>query len=189
MAEDGPVARTPSSITLPAIVDFDGTLVTTLDIDWGALAAKLRAPTILEQHTPRCWATLRDAELVALTKAKVNDALVERLSAAGGKFAILTNNSEDTVRTFLAMRPKLAKNCVLVIGRESLPDSKENQVVWRAAVRKCKRALGIRLGEPWSYVGDSGYELRYARAAGARVWQIALNKVAPQRFERSPLTI
>ena len=150
---------------LPAVVDFDGTLVD-LQVDWATLVKRLGNPTLTQQFEPRFRDRLREAEMARLATAPVNRRLVAELSA-GGPFAILTNNSSEVVAAFLERYPELKRRCVLIVGREQLTDSKVNPVAWWSGVSRCLERLGVAPGQRWRYVGDSAYELDHARKAGA----------------------
>ncbi len=158
-----------SSIVGPApIVDFDGT-VADLDVDWGALRARLGIERIgdLWDVETADWVQVTSAEEHGASTAVANDPLIAILESTQA-IAFLTNNAESAVRRFLRHRARIADRVTIVVGRETLAGPKSDFEVFSAGFGRCVEATTHARGDgPVVYVGDMDYELEYAERLGA----------------------
>lgn len=156
------------------IVDFDGTIAF-LPVVWDRLRAQLgvrRISDLWSEDDVDSWALVRAAEEEAAQRALPNRRLLhvlENVEAA----AVLTSNSKACVSVFLSRYPLLESRVGVIVGREELCGPKEDFDVFRRGFFQCVSATASARGkEPVVYVGDAEYELRYARALGARTWNV-----------------
>jgi phosphoglycolate phosphatase-like HAD superfamily hydrolase len=151
------------------VVDFDGT-VAVLDVPWGDLRTRLEVQRIDElwARPGDGWGLVASAEEDAAARAAPVLAVVEALREAHA-VAVLTSNSEASVRRFLGRHDELQRVVVAVIGRESLAGPKSDYDVFARGFQKCVDATAgaRRSGEKVVYVGDQSYELHFARKLGA----------------------
>jgi phosphoglycolate phosphatase-like HAD superfamily hydrolase len=150
-----------------SVVDFDGTLAR-LVIDWDELRAMLdieRIDQLWERQDSRSWQRVTEAEIAAAAIAEPVEVLVEALSRCRA-FAVLTNNSEVAVRTFLN-RVGLTPLATAIVGRETLGGPKSDFAVFSVGFKRCRNALFGSSGNQPIYVGDMQYELAFARQLGA----------------------
>jgi phosphoglycolate phosphatase-like HAD superfamily hydrolase len=158
------------SILGPApIVDFDGTLAC-LDVSWDDLRARLdldRIGQLWQSADPDAWSLVRDAEVEAATRAAPFEPVragLERSSA----FAVLTSNSEKAVARFLERFGSLESRAAVVVGRETLAGPKRDYQVFGRGFTRCVTATAAaRADEDVVYVGDTDWELDFARRLGA----------------------
>jgi phosphoglycolate phosphatase-like HAD superfamily hydrolase len=163
------------------IADFDGTLVR-LPISWAALRESLSVARIEELwHDPdmRRWETVTRAEVDAARTAPPVPFVLEALHSVP-VLAVLTNNDESAVETFLDRWPELRARVRTVVGRRALGGPKTDFAVFSSGYASCLRALEAD-GAPVAYVGDMSYELDYARRLGANVFDVNDLKAASQR--------
>jgi hypothetical protein len=154
------------------VSDFDGTLAR-LVIPWSTLRETLGVGRIEE-----LW---RDADLGRWdpgTSAEVEAArtaapLAFVLDALEGvpAIAVLTNNDEQAVATFLEHHPQLRARVCTVVGRRTLRGPKSDFEVFSAGYARCVEALAAE-GPSIAYVGDMSYELDYARRLGAHAFDV-----------------
>lgn len=151
------------------ICDLDGTL-TVLDVDWAGLRARYGVETLdaLWNDGIGAWSVVRESEIAAAGRAAPRDDVVAELPASA-EIAILTNNSEDAARAFLARQPALAAMTRAVVGRETLRAPKTDARTFRLGFDACRKALATPAGGPVTYLGDQDYELAFAAELGATV--------------------
>jgi phosphoglycolate phosphatase-like HAD superfamily hydrolase len=149
------------------ITDLDGTLVR-LAVDWPALRGRLgveRVADLWRRGDVHAFAGVAEAEREGAERGPVNAAAVA-FACTFAAVAVLTENSEGAVHRFLARVPVLRERCVAVVGREMLGGSKRDTRRFADAVQRCRQALSAHAAEPVTYLGDSAYELDFARALG-----------------------
>jgi phosphoglycolate phosphatase-like HAD superfamily hydrolase len=159
-----------SSILGPApIIDFDGTLAR-LHVAWDDLRERLdveRIGQLWESANPDAWIMVRDAEVEAAARARPFEPVRAGLERSV-VFAVLTSNSEDAVARFLARFGSLESRAAVVVGRETLAGPKRDYEVFSRGFTKCVRATAAaRADEHVVYVGDTDWELDFARRLGA----------------------
>jgi phosphoglycolate phosphatase-like HAD superfamily hydrolase len=160
---------TRSILGLAPIVDFDGTLAC-LHVAWDDLRARLgldRLSRLWDSEDPDAWSIVRDAEIEAAGHAPpfapVRDGLEHALT-----FAVLTSNSEDAVARFLTRFASLESRVAAIVGRETLAGPKHDYDVFERGFTRCVTATAsARADEHVVYVGDTPWELDFARRLGA----------------------
>jgi Haloacid dehalogenase-like hydrolase len=150
------------------VIDFDGTLAR-LDVDWAGLRRRLRVQRIDDLWSKGAdWGAVIDAEVSAASTAEVVTPLATILSTVRC-FAVLTSNDAGAVRRFLSRFPELENRLTIVVGRRELGGPKTDFTVFELGVRQCLAANDLLSdGEQSVYVGDSAYELDFARRLGMR---------------------
>jgi len=156
-----------------AIVDFDGTLAR-LPIPWQSLRETLAVDRIEELWNDADigrWEIVTRAEVeaarVAAPVAHVFDAL-----AAVAHIAVLSNNDESAVQTFLERWPSLRERVRTVVGRRALGGPKTDFANFSEGYGRCVAALPPDAPANVAYVGDMSYELDYARRLGACAYDV-----------------
>jgi phosphoglycolate phosphatase-like HAD superfamily hydrolase len=159
------------SILGPApVVDFDGTLAC-LNVPWDDLRTRLEVDRISqlwdgEDHD--AWSIVRDAEIEAADHAKPFEPVRAGLERAS-TFAVLTSNSEDAVAHFLAKFTSLESSVAVIVGRETLAGPKHDYDVFERGFTRCVTATATARGDQdVVYVGDTDWELDFARRLGAQ---------------------
>jgi len=151
------------------VVDFDGTLAR-LDVAWDVLRRTAGVQRIEELWTRSgvaVWDDVTHAETLAANTAAALDAVLGRLEDATA-LAVLTSNSQASVRAFLGRFPALDEKVTVVVGRETLAGPKTDFTVFTHGFRLCVEATATaRDGGPVVYVGDMDYELEFAHRLGA----------------------
>jgi beta-phosphoglucomutase-like phosphatase (HAD superfamily) len=158
------------SILGPApIVDFDGTLAR-LDVAWDDLRARLgtdRIGQLWQSENPDAWSIVRDAEIEAAIRATPCVPMRARLERSSA-FAVLTSNSEDAVARFLERFGSLESRAAVVVGRETLRGPKDDYEIFSRGFIRCVTATATaRADDDVVYVGDTDWELDFARRLGA----------------------
>ena len=153
-----------------AIFDFDGS-ITNLRVDWDSLKKNLSITRISEiwnlpvLEKQIAFDQISDYEVKGIT----TELLIDRsLFNEFKHISVLTNNSEGTVAHFFDNLNKDYKinQPVLVVGRETLQGPKENEEIFRRAIKLIFKAMNIASVENCIYVGDQEYELLFAREIG-----------------------
>jgi phosphoglycolate phosphatase-like HAD superfamily hydrolase len=168
------------------VTDFDGTLAR-LAIPWQSLRESLSVRRIEDlwlDADARRWEPVTRAEVDAALLAAPVPAVVEALGSVPA-IAVLTNNDETAVQTFLDRFPDLRSRVCVVVGRQTLRGPKTDFTVFSAGYSACRHALSS--GDDSTeitYVGDMDYELDYARRLGAKAIDVRLLAAA----SRSPGT-
>jgi phosphoglycolate phosphatase-like HAD superfamily hydrolase len=165
-----------SSMFGPApVLDFDGTLAR-LVIPWPSLRAELgleRIDDLWERPSATGWATVEEAEVLAAASAEPVAAVLALCSSADA-IAVLTSNSEHSVRRFLARFTRLDQKVRCVVGRETLAGPKSSFPVFARGFTACvTETAAVRGDGPVVYVGDMDYEIEFARALGADAISVA----------------
>jgi FMN phosphatase YigB (HAD superfamily) len=112
------------------------------------------------------WDAVIDAEVSAASKAEAVTPLVTILSTVRC-FAILTSNDAGAVHRFVSRFPELVNRLTVVVGRKELGGPKTDFTLFEIGVRHCLAANDLlNNGEQSVYVGDSAYELDFARRLG-----------------------
>jgi phosphoglycolate phosphatase-like HAD superfamily hydrolase len=154
------------------ITDFDGTLVK-LAVDWPALRARLGVQSIGDAVTrgdPQLLHTIAAAEREgAIAGQPVEPALA--FVRGFDRCAVLSDNSEIAIHAFLSGYPEIRARCEVVVGRESLGGPKSEREHFVDGLEICRRALGG--GEHVVYLGDTAYELAFARELGLETIDVA----------------
>jgi hypothetical protein len=155
-------------IGLAPVLDFDGTLAT-LDVDWAGLRRRLNVDHIDDLWSRGGdWNAVIDAEVSAASTAEAVTPVVTILSTVRC-FAILTSNDARAVRRFLSRFPELVNRLTVVVGRRELGGPKTDFTLFEIGVRHCLAANDLlRDREQSVYVGDSAYELDFARRLGLK---------------------
>jgi len=155
------------------ITDFDGTLVD-LAVDWPALRARLGVQRIRD-----IWSRGDPQLLQAVTAAEREGAIAGHpvgpaLDFVHGfeRYAVLSDNSEVAVDAFLSGYPEIRARCEVVVGRESLGGPKRERDHFVDGIEICRRALAGAEGHV-VYLGDSDYELTFARELGLETVDVA----------------
>ena len=167
-----PELRTNLTSGPAPILDFDGTLAR-LDVDWPGLRRRLDVRSIEDlwiNANDRRWAEVTAAEVHAATVAHQVRTL-DSLLAGVKYFAVLSNNSEVAVATFLDRFPDMRRRAAAVVGRETLGGPKSSFEVFESGYAHCLHALGRPLRP--MYVGDQAYELEFAARLGAMAIDVA----------------
>ncbi len=147
------------------ILDFDGTFAD-LKVDWVGLKTELGVETIREiwafpeEARNEMFGVVEKYEVLGLPVAPRVD--VDFLRAFD-TWSILTNNSENTVRTFLS-RTELQTPYVeprLIIGRESLVGPKEDFCKFESGICKILDFDKSKFRSAL-YVGDQEYEKNHS---------------------------
>ena len=116
---------------------------------------------------------MREAEISAAKVSPVVAPVMEALAGVSA-FAVLTDNSSAAVEAFLRRYPSVARRCALLAGREALDGPKTDFSRFRSGFSQCVGATGpYREDGPIVYVGDSTYELVFARRLGAATIDVA----------------
>jgi len=151
------------------VVDFDGTLAH-LPVAWDDLRGRLhvvRIDEIWRSGDADKWAIVRDAEVDAAQRASPIEpvrAILEQSTA----FAVLSSNSELAISTFLKRFGVLESRTAIVVGRESLAGPKRDYAVFARGLARCVDATAsARADDGVVYVGDTDWELEFARRLGA----------------------
>ena len=151
------------------VIDFDGTLAR-LAVPWSSVRVAVdvdRIDDLWGRRDQRGWSVVRAAELEAASSAEPVTATFEALAHTVA-FAVLTSNSEDAVQRFLARFPTLLSRAAIVVGRERLGGPKTSFEVFSRGFAACRRGTAASRGhEPLVYLGDSEFELEFARRLGA----------------------
>ena len=158
-----------SAVLGPApIVDFDGTIAR-LPVDWAGLRDALGVSQI-----SRLWdigglegfSLVTDAEVESAKSAEPVRVILDTLGSTQG-FAVLTSNSALAVQEFFRRFPSADALLACVVGREQLGGPKTDFGCFSRGLEHCLTATeAIRAGAPRVYVGDSRYELGFARRLG-----------------------
>jgi phosphoglycolate phosphatase-like HAD superfamily hydrolase len=153
---------------LAPVLDFDGTL-TNLAIDWAKLRRRLNVERIDELWSrPNDWSIVSSEEIGAAEIADPIRPVVDGLSRVRD-FAVLTSNDAAAVHRFVDRFPLLKVRLRLVIGRHELGGPKTDFSRFESGVRRCLVATGQDQGQAIPvYVGDSQFELDFARKMGMR---------------------
>ncbi len=162
------------------ITDFDGTLVR-LAVDWDDVRTRAGVRRIGE-----VWfsAGHEAFEIVAAAEregALRGEDIAEAIEFAGGfdRFAVLSGNSRSAVEVFFDRNPLLRERCAAVVGRETLPGPKHEFEHFRRAVDVCLQSLGVGAAAGVSYLGDSAYELDFARSLGLAAVDVSSLTASP----------
>jgi phosphoglycolate phosphatase-like HAD superfamily hydrolase len=160
-----------------AIFDFDGTL-TNLNINWVELREELHISSIeeiwdfAENERKNAWALVSKAELRAVEFADPIPSVVDLLKQID--FAILTNNSEIAVTSFLA-KQSLSFSKQQIVGRTWLDKSKRNFERFSDAIEHILRGNPKKFYAPNNkvgYFGDSDYELEFSELIGLESFKV-----------------
>jgi FMN phosphatase YigB (HAD superfamily) len=162
------------------ICDFDGTIAV-LPVSWTDLRNQLGVRSIedlwlTDGHSG--WTVVTAAERRAALAARPVLPVIRALTAAT-RYAVLTNNDETAVAMALDGITELEEIERLIVGRATLSASKRDPAAFERDYDMCREFLQIDAGAV-VYVGDSDYEIQFARELGAR-------PVAIGRHERSSL--
>jgi phosphoglycolate phosphatase-like HAD superfamily hydrolase len=150
------------------VVDFDGTLAR-LGVDWERLRQRLHVKRIDDLWSQASdWSVVLRAEIRAATVAAPIRGVVDRLAAVD-RFAVLTSNDSRAVHRFVDRFPNLKRKLVLVVGRTELGGPKAEFHRFTVGLETCLDALGGGTRDEAVYVGDSQFELDFARRLGLRV--------------------
>jgi phosphoglycolate phosphatase-like HAD superfamily hydrolase len=156
-----------------AIVDFDGTLAT-LAIPWQTLRETLAVDRIEDlwndPDTGR-WAVVTRAEVEAAHVASPVPHVFEALAGVT-ELAVLSNNDESAIETFLERWPPLRERVRAVVGRRALGGPKTNFANFSEGYARCVAALTPADTPNVTYIGDMSYELDYARRWGACAYDV-----------------
>jgi len=156
------------------ILDFDGT-ITRLRVDWQGLRERFEVVSIEELWLgdPAKWDVVTAAEIEAALQAPEIEAVMSLLVSVE-KFAVLTSNSNLSVRAFFTRYPSLQKRLAMVCGREELAGPKTDYYRFRAGMERCLAATSVaRAGGIAVFVGDAPYELVFAEKMGLRAIDVA----------------
>jgi hypothetical protein len=157
------------------VLDFDGTIVR-LPVDWSHLRRRLGVLRINDLWTlgrPDAFSLVTDMEVEAADVGEPVDVVMHELAWATS-FAVLTNNSALAVRKFFSRFPDFERRLVCVIGRDELGGPKTEIEYFTPGLRQCLDATKTaRADGPAIYVGDSAYELVFARRAGMTAFDVA----------------
>ena len=160
---------TSSTLGPAPIVDFDGTLAC-LDITWHHLRARLNVQRINDlwrSDDPDAWSIVTSTETEAAGRAAPVEPLRVALESSA-TFAVLTDNSEHAVARFFERFAALKSRAALVVGRESLAGPKSNYELFQRGFARCIDATSPARGNgSVVFVGDTDWELRFARRLGA----------------------
>jgi phosphoglycolate phosphatase-like HAD superfamily hydrolase len=166
------------------VSDFDGTLAR-LVIPWSALRETLgvgRIEELWRDADMGRWDPVTRAEVEAARTAAPVPSVLDALEAVPA-IAVLTNNDEQAVDTFLEQHPQLRARVCTVVGRRTLRGPKSDFEVFAAGYARCVEALA-GAGDSIAYVGDMSYELDYARRLGARAFDVTDLETAPPGSEK-----
>jgi FMN phosphatase YigB (HAD superfamily) len=162
-----------------AIFDFDGT-ITNLNVDWNFLKKHIAVDKISEiwnlQECQKFEAinVITEYEIAGLDYGLIIDRETFQLFQ---KFAILTNNSEETVKIFFN---ELNRDLSLwqikpeeIAGRSKLQGPKESERIFNQQIAFLLRAMKIERPSDCIYVGDQEYELNFAKRIGLATFHIS----------------
>ena len=155
------------------ISDFDGTLIN-LDIDWAQLRNQLGINSLVELWTesPDRWDLVTRAEVIAAGSSTFVTTVISEFHQVE-ELAILTDNSIHAVDAALERLPWLKERVASVVGREVLLGSKQDPAIFTKGFELATSSLSLSSNESFpTYVGDSAYELEYARKLGATVFGV-----------------
>jgi phosphoglycolate phosphatase-like HAD superfamily hydrolase len=154
------------------ITDFDGTLVK-LAVDWPALRDRLGVQRIGDVVTRGDPELLRAIAAAEREGAMAGQPVEPALAFVRGfdRCAVLSNNSEIAIDAFLSGYPEIRTRCEVVVGRESLGGPKSEREHFVNGLEICRRALGG--SEHVVYLGDTAYELAFARELGLETIDVA----------------
>jgi phosphoglycolate phosphatase-like HAD superfamily hydrolase len=162
------------SLGVAVVSDFDGTLAR-LDLAWPALRETLAVARIddlwQDPDSPR-WDAVTRAEVEAARTAAPVPFVMHALSSVPA-IAVLTSNDEAAVETFLDRWPDLRSRVRAVVGRRALGGPKTNFEIFSAGYATCLRAIGAKDRSRIAYIGDSEYELDFARSLGADTYGVS----------------
>jgi hypothetical protein len=137
------------------------------------------------------WSVVTRAEIEAAEVAPLLPQAIDAIDAIdpAAAIAVLTNNDEAAIDTFLGRFPHLRARVRVVVGRRALGGPKTDFAVFAAGYAICRQALGATTAEPElapeiepkiTYVGDMDYELDYAGRLGAEIIDVRqLDATAP----------
>jgi len=156
-----------------AIVDFDGTLAK-LPIPWQSLRETLaveRIEDLWQDGNTERWSVVTRAEVEA---ARVAPAVTHVFDALADvtDIAVLSNNDESAVETFLERWPQLRQRVRTVVGRRALGGPKTDFPNFSAGYARCVAARPPNAATNVTYIGDMSYELDYARRLGACAFDV-----------------
>ena len=155
------------------VSDFDGTLAQ-LTIPWQSLRETLAVQRIEElwndADTGR-WAVVTRAEVDAAQLAPPIAHVFEALADVT-EIAVLSNNDETAIETFLDRWPPLRERVRAVVGRRALGGPKTDFANFSAGYARCVAALTPAVAHTITYIGDMSYELGYARRLGAHAFDV-----------------
>ncbi len=155
------------------VSDFDGTLAK-LTIPWQSLRETLavqRIEDIWNDADTGRWAVVTRAEVEA---AQVAPPIAHVFDALAGvtDLAVLSNNDETAIETFLDRWPRLAERVRAVVGRQALGGPKTDFANFSAGYARCVAAISPGVAPNVTYIGDMSYELGYARRLGANAFDV-----------------
>lgn len=161
------------TLGLAPVLDFDGTL-THLDVDWVGLRQQLGVERIDDLWSQQYdWKAVTDAEVRAAETAELISPVATMLVTINC-FAILTSNSADAVHRFFERFPTLEQRLSIVVGRDELGGPKSDFDFFQVGVAKCLAATDqVGHVEQVTYLGDSPYELDFARRLGMRALDVS----------------
>ena len=161
------------TLGLAPVLDFDGTL-THLEVDWVGLRQQLGVERIDDLWWQKYnWEEVTEAEVRAAETAELITPVAAKLLTINS-FAILTSNSSDAVHRFLERFPLLEQRLAIVVGRDELGGPKTEFDSFRVGVTKCLTATHpVGNGEQTTYLGDSPFELDFARRLGLKVLDVS----------------
>jgi phosphoglycolate phosphatase-like HAD superfamily hydrolase len=152
---------------LAPVLDFDGTLAD-LEVDWVELRRSLKVDRIDDLwYRSGGWDTVTAAEIEAATVA--SPVIPVELLSTVSCFSVVTSNAASAVHRFVDRFPVLKQRLSIVVGREELGGPKTEFKRFELGVQRCLEATDQQRTEsPSTYVGDSDYELDFARRLGMR---------------------
>ncbi len=162
------------SLGSAVVSDFDGTLAR-LDVAWQALRETLsvdRVDDLWSDPGPQRWDAVTRAEVEAARTAAPVPFVMHALSSVPA-IAVLTSNDEDAVQTFLDRWPDLRSRVRAVVGRRALGGPKTNFEIFSVGYATCLRAIDAKESSRITYIGDSEYELDFARSLGADAYGVS----------------
>ena len=174
MSRRKPPKSEASGLLGPATIsDFDGTLIN-LDIDWAKLRNQLGINSLTELWSESLdgWDLVTRAEVIAAGSSTFVTTVISELHQVE-ELAILTDNSIQAVDTALERLPWLKERVRSVVGREVLLGSKWDPAIFTTGFELATSSLLLSSSQSLpTYVGDSAYELEYARSLGSTVFEV-----------------
>jgi hypothetical protein len=157
------------------ISDFDGT-ISVLNVDWTSLRTKLKVKSIedlLCVGIQPSWNILRTAELDGVQSQWVSSE-VRTILQGSTSFSVFTNNDQDAVEEFFSRQQTAAKPSS-IIDRKKIEGSKKVFEKFKTGITLCMESMGCISTKGVLYLGDSDYEMSYARKIGLETRLVAPN--------------